>query len=56
MDLRLNQPFFGFTSGIMGMDEFLKLGKNFNEFIENYYWTSIKGFAFGEKINKQIVV
>lgn len=56
IDFRLNQPYFGFTSGIVGMDEFLKLGKDFYEFIENYYWTSLRGFDFGERINKEIIL
>ncbi len=53
-DFRKNQFFWGFTSGIMGMDEFIKLGTTFNEFIENYYWTSMKGFEFGKAINEKL--
>lgn len=50
VDLRSSQAFYGFTSGVEAMDNFIKLGCSLDEFIENYYWTSIKGFEFARSL------
>jgi hypothetical protein len=50
LDMRGSQHYFGFTSGIIGMDEFLKLGTNVYEFIETYALTSINGYEFAENL------